>query len=56
MKTESRICWSCGISIPETEIVLTIPSNENGIPLFFISKIIMECSNEHTNECEVNGY
>lgn len=56
MRTQSRTCWNCGIEIPVTELdSLPIPDNENGIPLYFISKIIMECSNEHPNECEVKG-
>jgi len=56
IKTVPRICHSCDSEILSQEFDLATPKGEDGIPLFFISKIIMECPNEHPNECEANGY
>jgi len=54
MKTESRTCHDCGIILDKTELPPPqIPTDEEGIPIYYISKIIMKCSNNHPNECEV---
>ena len=55
MKTIMRYCIRCNIEIPEKEFEKIPIPDMDGIPEFFISKIIMECPNEHPNECEVNG-
>lgn len=55
MKTIPIHCNKCNVLIPEKELEkISIPTTD-GIPQFFISKIVIECPNEHPNECEVRG-
>jgi|APSaa5957512535_1039671.scaffolds.fasta_scaffold05881_12 hypothetical protein len=54
MRTSLRYCHNCSITITPKEFEkVSIPTNSNNVPLFSISKIIISCSNGHSNECEV---
>ena len=56
MRTSLRYCIVCGIAITPKEFEkVSIPDNIQGIPLFSISKIILNCTNGHPNECEVQS-